>query len=179
VAAVVGVPESTPVELFSVSHAGNDDPEAIEYVYGPFPPVTVMVAVYFVPTVPLPAEQGPQLRFIGGPVTWMVQVAISVLPLASVTCVLNVYVPAVVGLPESTPVLLSVSPGGSVPEANAYLYGPVPPLADIIAEYDAPTVVLLLPQLPQITVRAGAATTMVQACVSELPFESTTFDVKV
>jgi hypothetical protein len=93
--------------------------------------------------------------------------------------VLNVYVPAVVGLPESTPVLLSVSPGGSVPETSAYLYGPVPPLADIEAEYDAPTVVLLLPQLPQITVRAGAATTMVQACVSELPFESTTFDVKV
>jgi hypothetical protein len=43
VPAAVGVPESTPLEL-SVNHDGNDDPEATEYVYGPFPPVADMLA---------------------------------------------------------------------------------------------------------------------------------------
>ena len=47
----------------------------------------------------------------------MVQVVVSVLPLESTTLDVKVYVPAVVGLPEITPVeVFSDRPGGSVPE---------------------------------------------------------------
>ena len=84
-----------------------------------------------------------------------------------------------VGVPEIAPVPLSVSPGGSVPDTNEYVYGAVPPVADMLAEYAVPAVPLPLPQLPQLMVRADGATTMVQLCVSEFPFESTTLDVKV
>ncbi len=47
----------------------------------------------------------------------MVQVAVAENPLESTTLTWNVYVPAVVGVPDITPVpLFSVSPGGSDPE---------------------------------------------------------------
>ena len=87
--AVVGVPEITPVELFNVNPAGNDDPEAIVYAYDPFPPVADMVAEYAFPAVALPAEQGPQSRFTGDPTTTMVQVAVSDLPFESTTFEVN------------------------------------------------------------------------------------------
>jgi hypothetical protein len=40
---VVGLPLSWPVEVFNVIPRGRD-PETIENVYGPFPPVTAMLA---------------------------------------------------------------------------------------------------------------------------------------
>jgi hypothetical protein len=83
------VPEITPEELFSVNPAGNDDPEAMENVYEPFPPVADMVAEYTDPTVALAAEQGPQSRLIGDPITTMVHVAVSDFPFASTTFVVN------------------------------------------------------------------------------------------
>ena len=44
--------------------------------------------------------------------------------------------PAVVGVPEMRPVeLLSVNPGGSELEMIEYVYGPVPPVTDMVAEY--------------------------------------------
>ena len=129
--------------------------------------------------MPLPAEQGPQLRYTGDPATMIVQVAVSDLPFESTTLDTKVKVPAVVGVPEITPAALSVRPGGNVPETNEYVYGAVPPVTDMLAEYAVPTVALPLPQVPQIKFRADGATTMVQVWVSVLPFESTTLDVKV
>src|SRR5262245_12578180 len=52
----------------------------------------------------------------------------------AVTWALNVKVPATVGVPEMTPVLVvRVSPEGS-PLAIAHTYGGVPPLATSVAE---------------------------------------------
>src|SRR5437899_2451758 len=54
----------------------------------------------------------------------------------SVTVKFTEKVPALVGVPETWPAALSVSPGGSADELNAY--GAVPPVAVSIAEYDCP-----------------------------------------
>jgi hypothetical protein len=65
----------------------------------------------------------------------MVHVAVLTTPFASVTCDVNVYVPAVVGVPETTPVLaFSVRPGGNEPEEIEYVYGAVPPEVDNVSE---------------------------------------------
>ena len=77
------------MEVFSVTPGGSD-PETIENVYRPFPPVTVMVAEYDAPTVVLLAEQGPQSRFTAGAITTMVQISVSEFPLASVTLAVKV-----------------------------------------------------------------------------------------
>jgi hypothetical protein len=62
-------------------------------------------------------------------------------PLKSVTFTVNVYPPIVVGVPLITPVLpLSVKPGANVPDANANVYGEVPPDAEIVTEYKMPVV---------------------------------------
>jgi hypothetical protein len=44
----------------------------------------------------------------------------------SETCAVKVYVPAVVGLPETTPELFRVSPGGTVPAATLKVKGCCP-----------------------------------------------------
>ena len=48
--------------------------------------------------------------------------------------------PAVVGVPDSTPDDDSVIPPGSVPDDTAKLYGAVPPLAVSVWLYGVPTV---------------------------------------
>ena len=48
--------------------------------------------------------------------------------LESVTWTVKLKVPAAVGVPEMTPLLLSVNPVGSVPLAIDQVYGEVPPL---------------------------------------------------
>ncbi len=69
---------------------------------------------------------------------------VSVPDVASVTCTVNPYVPAVVGVPEivvlGVPEVLSVSPGGSVPEITLHVYGVVPFVAVTDCEYAWPTV---------------------------------------
>ena len=50
-------------------------------------------------------------------------------PLASVTLMVKLDVPAVVGLPDSVPVEEPrVIPGGRLPLLTDHVYGPVPPL---------------------------------------------------
>ena len=53
-------------------------------------------------------------------------------PLASVPRIVNVDVPAVVGVPASTPAAVSVRPAGSAPAVTPKLYGAVPPLPTIV-----------------------------------------------
>lgn len=48
-------------------------------------------------------------------------------PNASVAEIVNVKLPPDVGVPESNPLWVSVSPGGSDPPDRAYVYGPFPP----------------------------------------------------
>jgi hypothetical protein len=47
----------------------------------------------------------------------------------SVTLIVNVKEPAVVGVPESVPLVERDSPAGRTPEPRLQLYGVVPPLA--------------------------------------------------
>jgi hypothetical protein len=58
----------------------------------------------------------------------------------SVTFIVIDAVPAVVGVPEMTPLVLRVNPAGKVPETIVQVYGAVPPLAVSVWEYAAPTV---------------------------------------
>lgn len=53
-------------------------------------------------------------------------------PFASVRRTVNVEVPLVVGVPESTPADVSVRPAGSTPPVTPKLYGAVPPLPLIV-----------------------------------------------
>jgi len=81
VPATVGVPEIWPVLEFNVIPFGSE-PERIENVYDPLPPLTVSAELYATPTVALPEDpQEPQSRLIVDPAMTMVHVAVSVLPL--------------------------------------------------------------------------------------------------
>jgi hypothetical protein len=47
--------------------------------------------------------------------------------------------PPAAGVPERAPPLVSVSPGGRLPEASDHAYGGDPPAALRASEYEAPT----------------------------------------
>jgi hypothetical protein len=60
--------------------------------------------------------------------------------LLSVALTVKLKLPAAVGVPESAPLLLKVTPAGSAPLVMANVYGDVPPLAVIVCAYAAATV---------------------------------------
>ena len=80
----------------------------------------------------------------------------------SVACTVKLEVPTVVGVPLSTPAVLSESPAGSVPEASDQKYGCVPPAAASVWEYASPTVP---PARLAVVTTSGAGAT-----VTESPF---------
>jgi len=86
---VVGLPLTWPVELFSDTPGGSDPP-TIEYVYGPCPPLTVILAEYWDPAADLVPAQGLESRLIGGGTTVMVQMSVSEAPVESVTWAVKV-----------------------------------------------------------------------------------------
>ena len=95
-------------------------------------------------------------------------VVVSVVPFLSTTFEVNVYVPAVVGVPEMTPVVVfSVNPGGSEPDVIENVNGAVPPFTCNVDEYGAPTVAWPWPQDPHSRSIGGATTTIVQVAVSD------------
>ena len=104
-------------------------PLASEQPYGAKPPDTPMVPVYAVPTVAVAGEL--MVSVVGLALFRMLSVsdAESVDPLLSVTCAVKLAVPAVRGVPLSTPSLLSAMPAGREPEVMVQVYGVVPPLA--------------------------------------------------
>ncbi len=64
----------------------------------------------------------------------MLSALVAVFEVASVTCTVKLLGPAVVGVPETTPVAdASVSPAGSTPAEIDQVYGVVPPLAANVA----------------------------------------------
>ena len=63
----------------------------------------------------LPLRHRACSRREGYVVTFTVKLFVAATPLESATLAVKVYVPTVVGLPERTPVVLRVRPGGSVP----------------------------------------------------------------
>jgi hypothetical protein len=73
--------------------------------------------------------------------TVIVTVPWAMAPCASVTVTPKLVLPAVVGVPEITPVEASrLSPAGREPEVIAQEYGVMPPVAWSVAEYALPTV---------------------------------------
>jgi hypothetical protein len=60
-------------------------------------------------------------------------------------------VPASVGVPESTPLLLSVRPVGRLAAGAEMLSAPVPPDAVIVWLYKTPTVPLARPEVVMLT----------------------------
>ena len=175
VPAVVGVPLICPVELFSVRPAGKE-PEMIAQVYGVVPALACSVVEYAVPTVPPGSDV---VVTIGGcAATVILKALVPVLFAASFTCIVNDAVPAVVGVPEMTPVdATRLSPAGSVPALTVQLYGAVPPLACSVAEYAVPVIPLGKDVVVTVGGCAAAATTMLRAFVPVLFAASVTCTV--
>ena len=93
------------------------------------------------PVVPPGSDVVVTVGGCGAAATAMLSPLVPVLFAASVTCTVNNVVPAVVGVPESTPVdAARLNPAGSVPALTLQLYGVVPLLACSAAEYAVPVV---------------------------------------
>jgi hypothetical protein len=98
VPAVVGVPESKPVDATRFNPAGSV-PELTLQLYGVVPPLACSVVEYAVPAVP-PGSDAVMTK--GGceeVATAILNAFVPVLFAASVTCTVNDAVPVVVGVP--------------------------------------------------------------------------------
>jgi hypothetical protein len=134
-----GVPLRTPA-LVSDMPAGS--PLAVN-VYGDVPPLAVIVVdVYATPTVPGGSVDGDSVIMGAAMVSVYARLPVYGAPvpvLESVAVTVTLNVPPAVGLPDSTPALVSVRPAGRPVAVN--VYGEVPPLAATAVEvYAAPTV---------------------------------------
>jgi hypothetical protein len=134
--AALGVPEITPA-VDNVSPVGSVPlPRLNEY--GLVPPVNVIVCVYAVPEVPpgrLDGDKAVPVQLTVTEYCWLpVQLYVSV------ACTVKVNVPDKVGVPDSTPAVLSVRPFGNVPALLLNVYGLLPPLALTVSVYATPTV---------------------------------------
>jgi hypothetical protein len=76
---------------------------------------------------------------------------------------LKLKVPALAGIPDTTPAEESVRPGGSCPVSKLHEYGCVPPEADKATEYATPTEPLL--RFDGLTILTGFVNTIAKACV--------------
>lgn len=177
VPAVVGVPVTAQFAP-RLSPAGRE-PEVIAQLYGDVPPLAPIVAEYGVPTVPPGSVPVVIVSAAGAIVMLTVPIADCAGLPESVTFTVTVEVPAVVGVPVTAQFVPRVRPAGSVPAVIEQLYGEVPPLAPIVAEYGVPTV----PpgSVPVVMVTAAGAMVMltVPVAVPAGLAESVTFTVSV
>jgi hypothetical protein len=131
---VVGVPEIAPVDATRLNPVGRV-PAITLQLYGVVPPLACSAAEYAVPTVPPDNDVVVTAGGCAAAVTAILSAFVPVLFAASVTCTVNDTVPAVVGVPEITPVdAIRLSPVGNVPAVTLQLYGVVPPLACNVVE---------------------------------------------
>ena len=175
--AVVGVPEITPVDATRLSPAGSA-PALTLQVYGVVPPLACSVVEYAVPAVPPGNDVVVTVGGCAAAATAILKTFVPVLFAASFTCTVNDDVPAVVGVPEITPVdAARLNPAGNVPALTLQLYGVVPPLACSVVEYAVPAV----PPGNDVVVTVGgcaaAATAILSACVTVLFAASVTCTV--
>jgi len=120
VAAVVGVPEITPVLAAKLNPAGKL-PEYTLHVYGFVPLVAAIVTEYALPTVQF-GRLVVVIRTIVDPNTVRLNAAVAVWLALSVTFTVNASdATAVVGVPEITPVLDNDSPAGKLPALKLQL----------------------------------------------------------
>ena len=126
VPAVVGVPEMMPVTGASERPTGNV-PTDTDQVNGDVPPVIPRVWLYDSPTslfgsVRVVITKAGLMVIING--------LVAVAPILSVTMIVKLKVPAVVGVPAIAPVDgVRVSPAGSKPVESDQVYGTAPPIA--------------------------------------------------
>jgi hypothetical protein len=132
----VGVPERTPAEE-STSPAGNA-PAVTANVCGARPPDAVSVWLYGVPCTPPTSASGKTVTVAHTILN--VYVRLPEHSLASVAVTVKVYVPGVVGLPERTPMVDRLKPGGRDPDVRVNKYGAVPPEAEKVRRKVLPTV---------------------------------------
>ena len=132
---LVVVPLITPPAL-NVIPVGSD-PDWMENVAAPVPPLTARVCVYAAPTSKL-GSVFVVMSSAGLIVTDSTLVALA--PAASVAVTVNVGAPAAAGVPLITPAVLKVNPPGNEPAVTAQLTGDVPPVEASGAEYAAPAV---------------------------------------
>jgi len=135
---IVGVPLTVQPKP-RISPAGSI-PVVIVQEYGEDPPLTPIVAEYGVPTVPSGSVPFVSVIARGRIVIVSGPVVLCGVALESVAFTDTVIVPAVVGVPLTTQPAPSMRPDGSVPDAIVQVYGDVPPLTPIVAEYGEPTV---------------------------------------
>ena len=97
-------------------------------------------------------------------------------PLASVARAVKLNVLAAVGVPDSNPPPLSVSPVGSAPEARSHVIGSVPPVCvNCVAGYDVPVVPFGSDPGPIVIV--GQFTVIVTVTSPKQPFASVALTV--
>ena len=110
VVAVVGVPLSTP-PLLSVNPAGKE-PALMDHEYGIVPPLPVNVPLYATPAVAVGKGEAVVIVSAAG---FTVRLNAWVVEEPPVHCTVKLAVVAVMGVPLSTPPLLSVNPAGKAP----------------------------------------------------------------
>lgn len=172
VPAAVGVPLT--VAPFNERPAGSD-PAVIDQVYPPVPPVAASDCEYGEPTLPLASDA--VVTESGAGFTRIVNAFVAVVFELSRTWAVKLEVPAAVGVPEITPAALNVNPAGSDPALTVHEFPPLPPVADSVCEYAAPTVPFA--RLPGETVSGGGFTLMLNAWVSVAAELSFTCAVKL
>jgi hypothetical protein len=112
VLAIVGVPEMTPVAGARERPAGNE-PTDTDQANRDVPPVMAMVWLYGTPTSP---GGNDKVVITGAALIVIVNGLIPVAAILSVTMIVKLKTPMVVGVPEITPVVgAMVSPAGSAP----------------------------------------------------------------
>jgi hypothetical protein len=125
------------------------------------PPVALNVALYELPLLP----DARLVEVIDNPAGAIVSDscadAVCVGDALSVTETLNVAVPVLVGVPEITPPLESVSPAGRLPDASDHVYAGVPPVALNVVLYELPT--MPAPRLSERTA-SPEGTTVIDIC---------------
>jgi len=101
-------------------------------------------------------------------------------PLESVAVIVDVNMPAVVGVPEIMPLLESDIPGVSSPAVTLKVYGASPPLAVMLLLWATPSVPCGRGGGDRVTGgQTGLLMTLVYACKPVQPLESVAVTVKV
>jgi len=125
----VGVPEITPPAL--IDRPAGSDPEVIDHVYAPLPPVVARAAEYAIEVVPEGSGEEFVIESAGAMANENASdTALGVGVALSVTVTVKLAVPLALGSPLITPVELArLSPPGRLPEVIDHVYGAVPPVA--------------------------------------------------
>src|SRR5204863_9186369 len=125
VPAALGVPLITP-PLDNVRPAGND-PNVIDQVYEPVPPLAANVSEYA--ALAAPAGRGEVVIIDGAGLIVSANGLDAVWEPVSLTSAVKLAVPAVVGVPLIAPPLDNVRPAGKPPNVIDHVWDPVPPAA--------------------------------------------------